>query len=163
MVCIFRLRAHLSSVRHSMRYLLFIMVLALTGCSEPPSRITRLSKYADENHITYITEFPIYFQVEVVGTPDLQMSMEKLLLEHGFDKGLGAAYMRDGTLVGQQYLFGDTFDIGIASLAGNIRLTGYGIRTSDQNVEPTLRKLLQFIEANYKTNTKELRCYETGG
>jgi hypothetical protein len=136
---------------------LLIVLLAVTGCSKPESRMTRLQKYAEEHHITYIEEFPIYFNVEIAGAPDLRADMETWLLTHGFQKGLGAAYARDGTLVSQQYLFGEIFSIDISSSVGNVSLCGYGIRATEQDVEPTLKTLLGFLETKHKVVRKELK------
>ena len=149
--------AELATLSGSIRNALLIALLMLVGCSKQENRMTRLQKYADDKQIVYITEFPVYLQVEIVGIPGLRGSMEKWLLDHGFKKGHGAAFAPNGKLVSQEYLFGDTFDIDLASLAGNIILCGYGIRTPDQNVEPTLRELIQFIDAHYKTTRKELK------
>lgn len=141
----------------SMRNALLIALLVLVGCSNQDKQMTRLLKYADDKQIVYVTDFPVYFQVEIAGVPGLRESLEKWLLDHGFKKGLRAAFDTNGKLVSQQYLFGDTFDISIASLLNNITLHGYGIRTSDQNVEPTLKELMQFIDAHYKTTRREMK------
>jgi hypothetical protein len=133
-------------------------LLAFVSCSQHgPEPSGRLQKYAKEKGILYTTDFPIYFQVEVVERAETQAALQKLLEREGFRKTDGAAYGLDGKRVSQTFYFSDTFEMGLSSVGGRAGLLGYGITNSDHRAEPVLRRLLREINSKYKVERQETK------
>jgi hypothetical protein len=133
-------------------------LLALSSCSRHhPDMSARLEKYAKDKNILYITEFPIYFQVEVIETNETRTALETLLKREGFRKTPDAAYGMDGKLVSQTFRFGDTFEMDLSSAGGRAALCGYGITNSEHDVGPVLRRILQEIDGKYQVKRRELK------